>query len=68
MRALLEASSPVDPARLEHAFFKSAPCTLLIDDVEAIWAPIAERDDWSAFEQKINDIRAMGKLFEAKSS
>lgn len=68
VRALLEASSPVDPARLEHAFFKSAPCTLLIDDVEAIWAPIAERDDWSAFEQKINDIRAMGKLFEAKSS
>jgi len=34
-----------------------APATLLIDEVEALWAPIAERDDWSAFHRKIDEIR-----------
>ena len=35
----------------------------LVDDVEAIWAPIAERDDWSAFEAKIAAIRQMGEAY-----
>ena len=30
---------------------------MLIDDVEALWAPIAESDDWSLFAQKIAQIR-----------
>jgi len=30
--------------------------TLLIDDVEALWSPIAERDDWSGFSAKLSDI------------
>jgi hypothetical protein len=34
---------------------------MLIDEVEALWAPIAERDDWSAFHAKIAAIRAMGE-------
>jgi len=25
---------------------------MLIDEVEAIWAPVADSDDWSAFEKK----------------
>jgi hypothetical protein len=29
---------------------------MLIDDVEAVWAPIAERDDWSLFEAKLAEI------------
>jgi hypothetical protein len=29
---------------------------LLIEDVEALWAPIAERDDWSLFEAKLAEI------------
>jgi len=32
------------------------PHTLLIDDVEALWAPIAESDDWSLFEAKLAEI------------
>ena len=28
------------------------PCTLLIDEIEAIWSAIAERDDWSRFDAK----------------
>ncbi len=61
VRALLEAGLPREPARLDHAFFAGAPCTLLIEDVEAVWAPIAERDDWSAFEAKIAAIRTAGE-------
>jgi uncharacterized protein YdiU (UPF0061 family) len=35
----------------------SAPCTLLIDEIEAIWKPIAEHDDWSLFHNKLQSIR-----------
>jgi serine/tyrosine/threonine adenylyltransferase len=38
----------------------AAPCTMLIDEVEAIWAPIAAADDWSALTTKIAAIRRMG--------
>ncbi|MBC7521900.1 MAG: YdiU family protein [Sandarakinorhabdus sp.] len=43
----------------------AAPCTMLIDEVEAIWAPIAERDDWSASPAKIAAIRRMGAAMAA---
>jgi uncharacterized protein YdiU (UPF0061 family) len=33
-----------------------APQAMLIDEVEAIWAAIAERDDWSVFEAKLASI------------
>jgi uncharacterized protein YdiU (UPF0061 family) len=39
----------------------AAPCTMLIDEVEAIWAPIAAADDWSALTAKIAAIRRMGE-------
>jgi hypothetical protein len=38
----------------------SAPCSMLIDEVEAIWAAIADNDDWQPFEAKIGAIRRMG--------
>jgi hypothetical protein len=34
---------------------------LLIDEVEEIWAAIAERDDWSLFKAKVAAIRRMGE-------
>jgi serine/tyrosine/threonine adenylyltransferase len=34
-------------------------CSMLIEDVEAIWAPIAAHDDWSLFEAKIIAIREL---------
>ncbi|KQM57184.1 MULTISPECIES: protein adenylyltransferase SelO family protein [unclassified Sphingomonas] len=37
-----------------------APCSMLIDEVEAIWAGIAESDDWSRFDAKVAAIRRMG--------
>ena len=37
------------------------PCSMHIEEVEAIWAAIAERDDWQPFEDKVRAIRAMGE-------
>jgi uncharacterized protein YdiU (UPF0061 family) len=39
----------------------NAPETMLIDDVEAIWARIADHDDWAAFHAKIAAVRRMGE-------
>lgn len=62
LRDLLFAHEPKDPQRLEAAYFSQAgPTTLLIEDVENIWAPIAQADEWHLFAQfldKIKDMRA----------
>lgn len=39
------------------------PCTLLIDEIEAIWSAIAFADDWGPFERKVDAIRAMPRAF-----
>ncbi len=58
--ALLRTYEPADPDRLSQEYFQSGrPCTLLIDEVESIWDRIAEDDDWSAFDQKLADIKVM---------
>ncbi len=36
---------------------------MLIDEVEAIWAPIAEHDDWSLFTAKLAAIEAMADAY-----
>ena len=53
-REQLQGYEPERPERLAHAYFaQPEPEEMLIDEVEALWAPIAERDDWSAFEAKL---------------
>lgn len=60
LRALLEAREPAATARLQHPYYAGdEPVTLLWDEIEALWAPIAERDDWSAFEAKLAAIDAL---------
>ena len=45
-----------------HPYWSDAgPCSMHIDEVEAIWDAIAERDDWSPLEAKIAAIRRMGE-------
>jgi serine/tyrosine/threonine adenylyltransferase len=52
---------PTAAIRLKHAYFKAAaPCSLLIDEIEAIWRAIDLEDDWSLFQAKIAAIRTMG--------
>jgi uncharacterized protein YdiU (UPF0061 family) len=40
------------------------PCSMHIDEVEAIWSAIAERDDWQPFNKKVKAIRTMGGAVE----
>ncbi len=58
--ALREALSGYAGASRDHAYFaEGRPCTMLIDEVEAIWEPIAADDDWSAFHAKLAGIARM---------
>jgi protein adenylyltransferase len=48
-----------------HAYWSdAAPCSMIIDEVEAIWSAIAERDDWQPFEDKVTAVRRMGEAME----
>jgi len=59
VRAMLERRTP--RASRDHPYWRgTAPCSMLIDEVEAIWARIAEDDDWTRFNAKIAAIHAMG--------
>ena len=50
-------ASPPRPSGSTTAYFqRHGPCTLLIDEIEALWAAIAERDDWAPFEAKLDAI------------
>jgi uncharacterized protein YdiU (UPF0061 family) len=45
-----------------HAYWSDPqPCSMHIDEVEAIWDAIAQRDDWAPFEAKIAAVRRMGE-------
>ena len=46
----------------EHAYWSdAAPCSMHIDEVEAIWSAIAERDDWTPLHEKVAAVRRMGE-------
>ena len=40
------------------------PCSMHIDEVEAIWSAIATSDDWQPFEDKVTAVRRMGEAME----
>ncbi len=58
LRTALAPYAPRKPR--DHAYWQGGPCSMLIDEVEAIWSPIAEADDWSRVHAKVTAIRAMG--------
>jgi uncharacterized protein YdiU (UPF0061 family) len=39
---------------------KPSPCSMYIEEVESIWAAIAEDDNWEPLSEKVLDIREMG--------
>ncbi len=56
----LDRFQPERPDRLEHSYFQAAdPVSLVIEEVEALWAKIAKDDDWSGFHQKLADITSL---------
>ena len=57
---MLSGYSPIAGA-LDHPLWREdAPPTLVIEEVERVWAAIDERDDWAPFEQKVAEIRRLG--------
>lgn len=61
----LAAFRPIASA-LDHPYWADGePCTMLIDEVEALWSPIAEADDWAPLEAKIAAIRRMAEAHGA---
>ncbi|SED22685.1 Uncharacterized conserved protein YdiU, UPF0061 family [Rhizobiales bacterium GAS188] len=53
----LEGYAAAPTSAASDAYFAAErPVTLLYDDIEALWAAIAERDEWSLFEQKLAEI------------
>jgi uncharacterized protein YdiU (UPF0061 family) len=60
VRAMLEARAADRPERLAHELFaRPEPVDLLISEIEAIWAPIADGDDWSLFAAKLDELNAL---------
>ena len=60
--AFAAAIAPYKQARSrDHPYWQSQnPQSMLIDEVETIWAHIADNDDWAPLEQKIADVRTLG--------
>lgn len=53
-RAKIAAYEAERPERLADPYFaRPEPEELIYEEIAAIWAPIAERDDWSAFKAKL---------------
>jgi uncharacterized protein YdiU (UPF0061 family) len=51
-----------NPQARTHPYWSDPePCSMHIEEVESIWAAIADHDDWSPFEAKIAAIRRMGE-------
>jgi uncharacterized protein YdiU (UPF0061 family) len=56
--------SPVTSEVLEHPYFaRQTPRTMLIDEMEALWAPIADADDWAPLNAALAEIAAMGTAY-----
>jgi uncharacterized protein YdiU (UPF0061 family) len=59
-RRRLAGYAAVAPERLALPYYRQAgPCSLLYDEIEAIWAAIDTRDDWGPFEAKLAAIAAL---------
>jgi len=52
----IESRAPSGSIAHHPYWSRATPHTMLIEEVEAVWAAIAERDDWSVFEAKLSQI------------
>ncbi len=67
VRAILTSAESDRPERLDHPYFdRPSPPDMLIDEVEDIWAAIAEREDWSVLNAKVDDLRLMGDALDIR--
>ncbi len=65
----LEGTVPDGGTVPKHPYWSDAePCSMHIDEVEAIWSAIAERDDWRPFDDKVTAVRRLGEAMTADAS
>ena len=68
LRDLIMERDPAEHDNLDHAYFqRSVPRTMLIDEMEAIWAPIATHDDWTAFDGALAEIGSMRDAYASST-
>ncbi|HYI48265.1 MAG TPA: YdiU family protein [Allosphingosinicella sp.] len=61
LRQKVRGREPVTGAR-DHSYWSDpGPCSMHIEEVEAIWAAIDERDDWAPLHAKLAAVRRMGE-------
>jgi uncharacterized protein YdiU (UPF0061 family) len=61
LAGMLADFSPA-PGALDHEYWSDAePCSMHIDEVEAIWSAVDERDDWAPLQAKVAAVRRMGE-------
>src|SRR6185369_14173954 len=66
LAALLAGRAPA-PGALDHVYWSDdAPCTMHIEEVEAIWSAIDEADDWAPLHAKIAAVRRMGEALACR--
>lgn len=54
---------------IAHSYFaRERPRTMLIEEVEAIWEPIAERDDWTLFEQALAEMAVLRDAYSVSAT
>ena len=59
--ALSAAFERYEPVASDHPYWSGdAPQSMLIEEVEAIWSHIDERDDWEPLHAKVGALRQMG--------
>jgi uncharacterized protein YdiU (UPF0061 family) len=59
-----ERYGPADDLNLDHPYFaRTKPRSMLIDEVEAIWAPIVDSDNWSLFHFTLAEIAEMRQAY-----
>jgi serine/tyrosine/threonine adenylyltransferase len=69
VRTALENFSLASGVSLDHPYFRrAAPCTMLTEEVETLWAGIAGGDDWSAFQAKLGQIGEMADAYRTRAA
>lgn len=63
-RKLAETLGPRTNPTAHPYWSDPEPCSMQIDEVEAIWAEIASNDNWQPFEDKVKAARRMGEAME----
>ena len=60
-RALARLLESREQPKTHRYWSKGEPCSMHIEEVEAIWDAIASGDDWQPFNNKVKAIRYMGE-------